>query len=74
MLAAHATETFIVGFFLYEVARVHFKLAEYIDNPLFVLVLEKRKLLWICAIAYTIYNVIYLLTVITYAVYEPNDL
>lgn len=47
ILTSHVTETFIVGFFLLQVWYVHFRLAEYIGNPMFMLVLEKRRLLWI---------------------------
>ena len=74
IVTSHSMETFIVVCFILEVVNVHLKLAEYIDNPLFELVNEKRKLLWIWVIAYAIYNFVYLLTVITYAVYQPNDL
>ena len=52
----------------------HCKLSAFMSSPLFRKVIEKRRLMWISVFSYTWYNIVFLASDITYAVYHPNKL
>lgn len=73
-LSAHIFESFCVVCFIFQARRAHMSLADYMNNTFYDKTAYKRRLLWIVVISYSIYNVVYLATDITYALYHPNPL